>query len=91
MPATKLSKRLFNPAKQREEFNQVVCVCMARKRIRTQEQLAEQLHMTPSALSRRMTSGGWKDVELWRAIYVLEPTPEELVRMMSVQMAAPVA
>lgn len=88
MPATKLSKTLFNATKQQQAFNDTVAVLMARKRIKTQAQLAPRLHMSTSQLSRRMTGGGWTAPELWRLIYVLEPTQEELVRMMAYQKAS---
>lgn len=82
MPATKLGKSLFNAARQKQTFDDTVAVLMARKRIRTQAQLADRMHMSASQLSRRMTGGGWTAPELWRLIYILEPTQEELVRMM---------
>lgn len=82
MPATKLSRKLFNPDRQKQTFDGVVAELMARKQIKTQAQLAPQLHMSESMLSRRMKSGDWKAAELWRLIYVLEPTPDDLMRMM---------
>lgn len=88
MPATKLSKALFNPQRQNEETGQVIRELMVANRIRTQEQLAGRIRLTPSQLSRRMTSGGWSGEELWRIVYELKPTPEQLLRMMAYQQAS---
>jgi len=88
MPATKLTRALFNPARQQKELCTVIRICMARKGIRTQNELGTLLHLAPSQISKRMHSGGWSAEELWRLIFVLEPTPEELLRMVACYRAA---
>lgn len=85
MPATKLGRTaIVNPVKQRETFNTFVRIGMARKQIRTQEQLAVRLGMDRSVFNKRMLHGRWKYEELCRLFRVLELSGEEVAQMMGV-------
>lgn len=88
MPATKLTRALFNPVRQNEETCNVIRELMAENRIRTQAELAERLRLSPSQLSRRMSEGGWSGDELWRIAYELKPSDTQLRRMMAYQQAS---
>lgn len=85
MPSTKLTRALFNPRRQNEVTCDVIRELMATNHVRTQAQLAERMRMTPSQLSKRMSAGNWSAAELWRIVYELHPTPEQLLRMMAYQ------
>lgn len=85
MPATKLTRALFNPVRQNESTCNVIRELMAEHRIRTQAELADRLRLSPSQLSRRMSEGGWSGEELWRIVYELKPSEAQLLRMMAYQ------
>lgn len=81
-------KGTFNPRGQKEAFDTVVRVCMARKNIRTARALAPMLGMDERMMSHRLRGDTqWTLSDLWRLIHVLEPTPEEIVQMMSIATA----
>ena len=86
MPRIKpLGKTVVNPVKQREAFNRLIRIAMARKDIRHLGQLASMLAMDDACLSKRMSGGSkWSYEELCRLFRVLEFTPEETARAMGV-------
>ncbi|MBQ7778357.1 MAG: hypothetical protein IJ396_05560 [Oscillibacter sp.] len=89
MPRVKsLGKAVVNPVKQREVFNRLIRVAMARKDIRHNAQLASMIAMDDSCLSKRMSGDSkWSYEELCRLFRVLEFTPEETAQAMGVAVA----
>lgn len=76
-------KYIWTPQSQRDIFNEIVEIYMAKMRIRTQAALADRLSMNRSVLNKRLQHGGWSDVELWTLIRTLKIEPEDVARMMA--------
>ena len=78
-------KTTVNPVKQREVFNRLIRIAMARKGILHIAQLASLIAMDDACLSKRMNGvSKWSYEELCRLFRVLEFTPEETARAMGV-------
>lgn len=81
-------KGSFNQRGQKEAFDTVVRVCMARKNIRNARALAPLIGIEERTLYHKLHGDSqWKLDDLWRLIHAIEPTPEEIVQMFSIAAA----
>ena len=77
-------KGTFDARRQRDAFMHTVRICMARKGITSQRQFAGMLGLDETILSKRMHwVSKWTLDDIWRMIHILEPTPDEIIQMMS--------
>lgn len=81
-------KGTFDARRQKEAFDTVIRVCMARKNIRNAPALAPLVGIEERTLYRKLHGDTqWTLRDLWRLIHGLEPTPEEIVQMFSIAAA----
>lgn len=76
-------KWIWTPQAQRDVFNEVVQIYMARAHLRTQAALADCIGMNRSVLNKRLQHGGWSETELWTLIRTLKIEPDDVARMMA--------
>lgn len=81
-------KGTFDARRQKEAFDTVIRVCMARKNIRNARELAPLVGIDERKLYHKLHGDSqWKLGDLWRLIHALEPMSEEIVQMMSIATA----